>query len=400
MSFRRAPRRLLILAGLIPHMLGMWGAGGAQAIGRANPATCQDAAGGATPLVDCGGPATHLIFSVQPGDALVNQLLNPQPVVEAVDDNNIVDTNYNLLVTLTIGTNPGGGDLLGTFGLTAVAGVATYTDLSITHAGVGYTLLANGPEEDRAAVVQPADLPTTTSDPFDITQPGPAPASCNTIYGVTDARSNSRFFSVGSFPPHTLTALGGVHQGDNFEGIDIDQQGQIYASTAAANQHGQKGMLFQVDGLTGALTPAFSTGYNDVEGLAFRSGGALWAWVDGKGLLLIDVDHQSVGLAVSSTRHFEALAWNNAGDKLYLAERNKLWTWDPNTLAFSLFASNLPGPVLGMDVRPHGNLLLGVAKQQKILIWDPITKTTVGTIPTPGYKPIQSLAEYQCQQPG
>ena len=53
-----------------------------------------------------------------------------------------------------------------------------------------------------------------------------------------------------------------------------------------------------------------------------------------------------------------------------------------------------------MDVRPHGNLLLGVAKQQKILIWDPSTKTTVGTIPTPGYKPIQSLAEYQCQQPG
>ena len=81
------------------------------------------------------------------------------------------------------------------------------------------------------------------------------------------------------------------------------------------------------------------------------------------------------------------------GDKLYLAEKDKLWTWDPSTLAFSLIASNLPGPVLGLDVRPiDGNLLLGVAKP-KIIVWDPVTHTTVGTIPTPGFKPTQSLAE-------
>lgn len=40
-----------------------------------------------------------------------------------------------------------------------------------------------------------------------------------------------------------------------------------------------------------------------------------------------------------------------------------------------------------------GNLLLGVAKQQKIIVWNPVTHTTVGTISTPGFKPIQSLAE-------
>ena len=265
-------------------------------------------------------------------------------------------------------------------------------------AGVGYTLLANGPALSPLPPgldLQPPDaLPTAKSDPFDITQAGPAPASCDTIYGVADANSNSRFFSVGSFSPHTLTALGGVHQGTNFEGIEIDPlNGDIYASTYP--QVKQRGSIFKVDGLTGALTPTVSTGFKDVEGLAFRSDGALWAWVDGKGLILMDPTLPfPAALVVPSRRHFEALAWNNAGDKLYLAEQHKLWTWDPSTLAFSLVASNLPGPVLGLDVRPlDGNLLLGVAKQQQIIVWDPVTHTTVGNIPTPGFKPIQSLAE-------
>ena len=306
----------------------------------------------------CGGPATHLIFSMQPGGAETGQLLNPQPVVEAVDDQGNVDGSYSQIVTLTIGDNPGGGLLSGNAAVAAIGGVATYTDLSIDQPGVGYTLVANGDAQPTLTRdLQPANaLPSTESAPFDITlQAGPAPASCDTIYGVVDANSNSRFFSVDSFMPHTLTGLGGVHSGYNFEGIEIDPlNGDIYATTATSNRHGQKGMIYKVDGLTGALTPAVSTGFKDVEGLAFRpSDGALWAWVDGKGLILMDVTLPfPATLVVPSQRKFEALAWNNAGDKLYLAEKNKLWTWDPSTLAFSLVASNLPGPVLGLDVRP------------------------------------------------
>ena len=227
--------------------------------------------------------------------------------------------------------------------------------------------------------------------------------SCDTIYGVTDGDTNSHFFSVDGQAPNTLTPLGGVHAGTNFEGIEINpRDGSIYATTATSNKHGEKGFLYQVDDVTGALTPMFSTGFNDVEDLAYRPGRAtLWSWVDGKGLITIDVSSQSASLVTHSARHFEALAWNNAGDLLYLAKVNKLWTWNPSTGAFKLVASNLPGPVLGLDVRPDGNLLLGVAKQAKILIWDPVTKTTVGNIPTPGFKPIMDLVESEsCAQPG
>lgn len=127
-----------------------------------------------------------------------------------------------------------------------------------------------------------------------------------------------------------------------------------------------------------------------------------WAWVDGKGRISIDLANGSATLVVPSKRHFEALGWNLLTDRLFLAAQNKLWVWDPTTLAFTLFATNLPGPVLGLNVRfPDGFLVLGVAKQQKILVWDPSTKTTVGNIPTPGFKPIQSLAQtFPCQQGG
>ena len=44
---------------------------------------------------------------------------------------------------MAIGTNPGGGTLSGTSPVAAVAGVATFTNLSIDKAGTGYTLTAS-----------------------------------------------------------------------------------------------------------------------------------------------------------------------------------------------------------------------------------------------------------------
>ncbi len=60
-------------------------------------------------------------------------------------------------LTLTIGTNPGGGALSGTTIQNAVNGVATFADLSIDKVGNGYTL-----------DVDATGLTGSTSDPFDI----------------------------------------------------------------------------------------------------------------------------------------------------------------------------------------------------------------------------------------
>jgi hypothetical protein len=60
---------------------------------------------------------------------------------------------------LSLGTNPSGGTLSGTRSVTVVHGVATFSDLSIDVAGLGYTLHAG----------MGGGLPDLDSNPFNIT---------------------------------------------------------------------------------------------------------------------------------------------------------------------------------------------------------------------------------------
>ena len=54
--------------------------------------------------------------------------------------------DFSTQVTLTIGTNPGAGHLLGTNVATASGGVATFPSVAIDKTGVGYTLVASAPK--------------------------------------------------------------------------------------------------------------------------------------------------------------------------------------------------------------------------------------------------------------
>jgi hypothetical protein len=77
--------------------------------------------------------------------------------VRAEDAGGNLDTSYTGTVTIAINTNPGGGALSGTLAKAAVAGVATFSDLSINKFGVGYDFIATG------------SLTSTTSNTFNIT---------------------------------------------------------------------------------------------------------------------------------------------------------------------------------------------------------------------------------------
>jgi len=60
-------------------------------------------------------------------------------------------------ITIALGTNPAGGALAGTLTETTVAGVATFSGLSLNQPGVGYTLAANA-----------TGLTPATSNAFDV----------------------------------------------------------------------------------------------------------------------------------------------------------------------------------------------------------------------------------------
>jgi hypothetical protein len=103
--------------------------------------------------------ADHLLFLQQPSDTRAGQTMGAV-VVAVVDAFGNVETSDNSdTITLSLGTNPGGGALSGTLTVTVVNGVATFSDLSIDLAGMGYTLYAS----------VGGALPDIDSDPFNVT---------------------------------------------------------------------------------------------------------------------------------------------------------------------------------------------------------------------------------------
>jgi hypothetical protein len=72
--------------------------------------------------------ATELRFTTQPSGSVSGVALTGQPVVKATDASGNVDTTFTGNVTLAVGS--GAGTLSGTLTKAAVAGVATFTDIS------------------------------------------------------------------------------------------------------------------------------------------------------------------------------------------------------------------------------------------------------------------------------
>ncbi len=90
-----------------------------------------------------GGVPSQLAFVQQPSNAVGGAAISPTVTVQVRDVNgNLVPTATNA-VTVGIGTNPAGGTLSGTTTVNAVAGVATFANLSIDKSGAGYTLAAS-----------------------------------------------------------------------------------------------------------------------------------------------------------------------------------------------------------------------------------------------------------------
>jgi hypothetical protein len=98
-----------------------------------------------TPFAITPGPATQLLFTVQPSNALPTATIQPPVQVTAFDALGNLATNFTGFVRLTIGHDAsllGNATLSGTTSVAATGGVATFGDLSIGAPGINYTLKA------------------------------------------------------------------------------------------------------------------------------------------------------------------------------------------------------------------------------------------------------------------
>src|SRR6266481_2169792 len=218
------------------------------------------------------GAATTLAFTVQPTNAIAGAAITPAVQVSIEDANGNVVTTATNAVTIAIGTNPGGGTLSGTATAAAVAGVATFSTLSIDKTGTGYTLAASS-----------AGFTGATSTAFNVT-PGTAAQLAFTVQptnvvagaaiapavqvSIEDAKgnvvttaTNMVTIAIGTNPgggtlsgTATVAAVAGVA---TFSTLSIDKTGTGYTLAASSA------------GFTGATSTAFNVTPGTAAQLAF-----------------------------------------------------------------------------------------------------------------------------------
>ena len=214
----------------------------AHAPGPVNVIVSTTAGGASAPLANgftyaAGAPA-QLAFANQPPNTGAATVLSPAVTVQIQDaSGNLTTSTAN--VTLALGANPGGSTLSGTATVAAVAGVATFSNLSLNRAGIGYTLAASS-----------GVLTGATSSPFTIT--GQVP----TITTPTSAAVAT-----------TTATLGGNASADG--GATISARGVVFALTSVNNAPAIGG-----NGVTNMAAAAGGTGVFTVNATSLTPGTA------------------------------------------------------------------------------------------------------------------------------
>jgi alpha-tubulin suppressor-like RCC1 family protein len=88
---------------------------------------------------------TRLTFVAQPSNVAAGAAISPSITVAVEDSSGRIDSTASENITLSLGQNPGGGALSGILTAPAVGGLATFSIVSVSAAGAGYTLVASTP---------------------------------------------------------------------------------------------------------------------------------------------------------------------------------------------------------------------------------------------------------------
>lgn len=139
--------------------------------------------------------ATKLAYGVQPAGASAGVAFSTQPAVQVLDAENNIVAAYTGTVGIAIksGTGRAGAVLSGTSSLSAVAGIASFTNLSINLAGSGYVLTASSGSLTSADSTTFAVAQTPTKLAIALQPAGAAaglPFSTQPIVVVKDAEDN------------------------------------------------------------------------------------------------------------------------------------------------------------------------------------------------------------------
>ncbi len=242
----------------------------AHAAGSVNVVVTTTAGGASAPLTNAftfnAGTPAKLAFSVQPPNASFGATLSPSIAVQIQDASGGLTTS-TANVTLAIGTNPKASTLSGTTTVAAIAGTATFSDLSLNRAGTGYTLVATA-----------SGLTNATSNPF-------------TINGAVPSVTSPSSSAIAA----TSATLGGNATSDG--GANITARGIVLSPTSLNSNPTIGGA-----NVTNVTEAASGTGVFTVDATTLASGTAY---------TFAAYATNSVGTSYSATGSFTTLS-NNA----------------------------------------------------------------------------------------
>jgi hypothetical protein len=252
------------------------------------------------------GTATKLAFTVQPSNVTAGISIAPAVQVSIEDALGNLATTATNQITIAIGTNPSAGTLSGTAQVNAVAGVATFSTLSINNAGTGYTLgvsaggltsatssgfnVTSGTASKLAFTVQPSNVVTGSSITPAVT------VSIEDAQGnVVTTATNQVTIAIGTNPSAgtlsgtaQVNAVAGVA---TFSTLNINNPGTGYTLAASAS------------GLTGATSSAFNVTGNCTTNCTI-TGNVTGPWVSGVTITLSGGPSSPAPVVTDSNGHY------------------------------------------------------------------------------------------------
>jgi hypothetical protein len=211
------------------------------------------------------GAATQLVVTTSPPGSVT--AANPFGlVIEAEDSSGNIDPTYNSPVTLTLASNPGGSTLGRTTMVTATAGVATWTGLTLNKADGGYVLQAASGSLASATTSAIAVVPGAATQLVVTTSP-PGSVTAGNGFGLVVEAEDGAGNVDPTYNSNVALALASNPGGATLGGTaSVAASGGIATFTGVTVNKADSGYTLKV--ASGSLTPATTSSFTVAPGAA------------------------------------------------------------------------------------------------------------------------------------
>ena len=180
--------------------------------------------------------------------------------VEVDDSSGNIETSYDGTVTVALANSPGGASLAGTLTVTANQGVASFSDLSLTKAASGYTILVSGNTLGSATTNAFTVTPLAASQVV-VTQQPPASVTAGAGFGLAAAIEDMYGNVITSANNTVSVSLASNPGGSTLGGtLSVAAVNGVAAFSGLTLQKAASGYTLSVasSGLTGSTTSALA----------------------------------------------------------------------------------------------------------------------------------------------